>query len=219
MGGLPIVLVFAVARVARLALRAGRIAADGLVYVRRAAADGLRGGQGGRTHGARPAGARGTLRNACGMTRRHTRHLRECKRTTASWRTALCSPSSERATRSHRHTVCQRRGNRHLLPYRQRCLRARRVAPLGRREAQGTRPRACEDTRASTSSLPQLSEQSERSERREFCGRPGDRASQGSLREAQTAPVKRRGGLAGAFAEARRKPNAMTSQAPLPKRA
>ena len=58
-------------------------------------------------------------------------------------------------------------------------------APLGRRGAEGLRPRA---QRASTSDLPRLFERSERSERSELCGRPQDRAPQGSRREADDRP-------------------------------
>ena len=154
-------------------------------------------------HGARPAGTRDTLREC-----------KACKRPVRS--------SGTRPTRSFRVAGkwnparrLQPGGNRHPLE-RQRCLRARCVVPLGRREAQGTRPRACEDTRASTSSLPQLSERRERSERSEFCGRPGARASQGSLREAQTAPVARRSGLAGAFARRAGARRRADPHAPLP---
>ena len=64
-------------------------------------------------------------------------------------------------------------------PVQRRRVRAGGGACLRRREAQGSWPRA---QRASSSDLPQLSERSERSERSEFCGRPRDRASQGSRR-------------------------------------
>ncbi len=50
----------------------------------------------------------------------------------------------------------------------QRCVRAGRAAPLERREAQGSWPRA---QRASSTDSSQLSERSERSERSEFCDR------------------------------------------------
>ena len=69
-------------------------------------------------------------------------------------------------------------------------------APLKRRAAQGMRPRA---QRASLTDSPRLLERSA-SARSEFCGGPQDRATQGSHRAAVTAPVKRRGLGAPAFA-------------------
>ena len=68
---------------------------------------------------------------------------------------------------------------REPTPFRQRRVRARPGVRERRREAQGMWPRA---QRASSSDLPRLFERSERSERSEFCGRPRDRASQGSRR-------------------------------------
>jgi hypothetical protein len=177
-----------------------------------------------RTHGARPAGRRSTLRERMAYDRPA---LISTGSDGGSDRHIVASGSkparrSRRAGKLNPPRRLQPGRNRHPLN-RQRCLRARRGAPLGRREAQGSRPRACEDTRASTSSLPQLFERSERSERSEFCGRPGDRASEGSRSEAKTAPVKRRGGLAGTFAkragdkqpwQARSRPPAQSVKAP-----
>ena len=83
------------------------------------------------------------------------------------------------------------------LPVQQRRVRAGCGAPLKRREAQGSWPRA---QRASSSDSAPLFERSERSERSEFGDGPRDRASQGSRSEAQTASVKRCGLPGRAFA-------------------
>ncbi len=61
-------------------------------------------------------------------------------------------------------------------------------APLGRRVAQGLRPRA---QRALLTDSSQLSERSAQSARSEFCDGPHERATQGSRSAAKTAPVKR----------------------------
>jgi hypothetical protein len=60
-------------------------------------------------------------------------------------------------------------------------------APLRRRGAQGSGPRA---QRASMTDSPRLFERSERSERSEFGGGPRGRAPQGSHRAAVTAAAK-----------------------------
>ncbi len=70
-------------------------------------------------------------------------------------------------------------------------------APLKRRVAQGLRPRA---QRASSTDSSHLSERRERSEQSELCGGPQDRATQGSLRKAQTASVTHCGLSAHGFA-------------------
>jgi hypothetical protein len=84
-------------------------------------------------------------------------------------------------------------------PCQQRRVRAGRGAPLRRRGAQGSWPRA---QRASITDSSQLFERSERSEHSEFCDGPGDRAPQGSRCAAPTASAKRRGLPARAFARA-----------------
>ncbi len=61
-------------------------------------------------------------------------------------------------------------------------------APLGRRVAQGLRPRA---QRASLTDSSRLFERRARSAQSEFCDGPHDRATQGSHRAVVTAPVKR----------------------------
>ncbi len=70
-------------------------------------------------------------------------------------------------------------------------------APLKRRVAQGLRPRA---QRASWTDSSRLLERRERSEQSEFRDGPQDRATQGGLRTAQTASVKRCGLSACSFA-------------------
>ncbi len=69
-----------------------------------------------------------------------------------------------------------------------RCIGPCAGAPLGRRVAQGLRPRA---QRASFTDSSQLSERSAQSARSEFCDGPQERATQGSRSAAKTAPVKR----------------------------
>ena len=108
------------------------------------------------------------------------------------------------APRRHRSRLCraapaalQRKCLHRAPPPQQRRVRTGRAAPLERREAQVSRPRA---KRASWTDSSQLSERSERSERSEFCDGPRDRASQGSRRAATTAPVKRSDQSGRAFA-------------------
>jgi hypothetical protein len=84
----------------------------------------------------------------------------------------------------------------------QRRVRAGCGAPLRRRGAQGSWPRA---QRALPSDSSRLSERSERIERSEFCDGPRDRAPQGSRSAAPTASVKRRGLPARGFARADRR--------------
>jgi hypothetical protein len=84
----------------------------------------------------------------------------------------------------------------------QRCVRAGCGAPLRRRGAQGSWPRA---QRASTTDSSRLFERNERSECSEFCDGPRDRAPQGSRCAAPTASAKRRGLPARAFARADRR--------------
>ena len=81
----------------------------------------------------------------------------------------------------------------------QRRVRAGRGAPLRRRGAQGSWPRA---QRASITDSSRLFERNERSECSEFCDGPRDRAPQGSRCAAPTASAKRRGLPARAFARA-----------------
>ena len=87
------------------------------------------------------------------------------------------------------------------LPFQQRRVRAGCGAPLRRRGAQGSWPRA---QRASRTDSSRLFERSERSERSEFGDGPRDRAPQGSRCAAPTASVKRRGLPACGFARADR---------------
>jgi hypothetical protein len=84
----------------------------------------------------------------------------------------------------------------------QRRVRAGCGAPVRRRGAQGSWPRA---QRASTSDSSRLFERRERSERSELSDGPRDRAPQGSRRKAATASAKRRGLPARAFARADRR--------------
>ena len=72
-------------------------------------------------------------------------------------------------------------------------------APVRRRGAQGSWPRA---QRASTTDSSRLFERRERSERSELSDGPRDRAPQGSRSAAETASAKRRGLPARAFARA-----------------
>jgi hypothetical protein len=88
-----------------------------------------------------------------------------------------------------------------LQPWLQRRVRAGRGAPLRRRGAQGSWPRA---QRASTTDSSRLFERRERSERSELSDGPRDRAPQGSRSAAETASAKRRGLPACAFARADR---------------
>ena len=81
----------------------------------------------------------------------------------------------------------------------QRRVRAGCGAPVRRRGAQGSWPRA---QRASTTDSSRLFERRERSERSELSDGPRDRAPQGSRRAAATASAKRRGLPARAFARA-----------------
>jgi hypothetical protein len=81
----------------------------------------------------------------------------------------------------------------------QRRVRAGRGAPLRRRGAQGSWPRA---QRASITDSSRLFERNERSECSEFCDGPRDRAPQGSRCKAATASAKRPGLPARAFARA-----------------
>jgi hypothetical protein len=82
-------------------------------------------------------------------------------------------------------------------PFPQSGVRAGRSAPVERREAQGSWPRA---QRASSSDSSRLFERSERSERSEFGDGPRDRAPQGSRCAAPTVSAKRCGLPAPAFA-------------------
>jgi len=75
-------------------------------------------------------------------------------------------------------------------------------APVRRRGAQGSWPRA---QRASTTDSSRLFERRERSERSELSDGPRDRAPQGSRSAAETASAKRRGLPARAFARADRR--------------
>jgi len=84
----------------------------------------------------------------------------------------------------------------------QRRVRAGCGAPVRRRGAQGSWPRA---QRASTTDSSRLFERRERSERSELSDGPRDRAPQGSRRAAPTASAKRRGLPARAFARADRR--------------
>jgi len=77
-----------------------------------------------------------------------------------------------------------------LQPWLQRRVRAGCGAPLRRRGAQGSWPRA---QRASTTDSSRLFERRERSERSELSDGPRDRAPQGSRSAAETASAKRRG--------------------------
>ena len=79
----------------------------------------------------------------------------------------------------------------------QRRVRAGCGAPVRRRGAQGSWPRA---QRASTTDSSRLFERRERSERSELSDGPRDRAPQGSRCAAPTASAKRRGLPARAFA-------------------
>ena len=83
----------------------------------------------------------------------------------------------------------------------QRRVRAGCGAPVRRRGAQGSWPRA---QRASTTDSSRLFERRERSERSELSDGPRDRAPQGSRRAAPTASAKRRCLPARAFARADR---------------
>ena len=86
-----------------------------------------------------------------------------------------------------------------LQPWPQRRVWAGCGAPVRRRGAQGSWPRA---QRASTTDSSRLFERRERSERSELSDGPRDRAPQGSRSAAQTASAKRRGLPARAFARA-----------------
>jgi hypothetical protein len=88
-----------------------------------------------------------------------------------------------------------------LQPWLQRRVRAGCGAPVRRRGAQGSWPRA---RRASLSDSSRLFERSERGERSELSDGPRDRAPQGSRSAAETASAKRRGLPARAFARADR---------------
>ena len=90
----------------------------------------------------------------------------------------------------------------------QRRVRAGCGAPVRRRGAQGSWPRA---QRASRTDSSRLFERRERSERSELSDGPRDRAPQGSRRKAATASAKRRGLPARAFAR-ERAPEACRSQ-------
>ena len=79
----------------------------------------------------------------------------------------------------------------------QRCVRAGRSAPLGRRAAEGSRPRA---QRESWTDSSQLFERSERSERSEFCDGAAILSSGGQSAYPPTAPAKRCGLPGRAFA-------------------
>jgi len=81
----------------------------------------------------------------------------------------------------------------------QRRVRAGCGAPVRRRGAQGSWPRA---QRASMTDSSRLSERRERSERSELSDGPRDRAPQGSRSAAETASAKRRGLPVRAFARA-----------------
>ena len=88
------------------------------------------------------------------------------------------------------------------LRWLQRRVRAGCGAPVRRRGAQGSWPRA---QRASTTDSSRLFERRERSERSELSDGPRDRAPQGSRSFAATASAKRRGLPARAFARADRR--------------
>ena len=92
----------------------------------------------------------------------------------------------------------------------QRRVRAGCGAPLRRRGAQGSWPRA---QRASTTDSSRLFERRERSERSELSDGPRDRAPQGSRSAAATAEAKRRGLPARAFARADRRTDSNRSKA------
>jgi len=90
----------------------------------------------------------------------------------------------------------------------QRCVRAGCGAPVRRRGAQGSWPRA---QRASKTDSSRLFERRERSERSELSDGPRDRAPQGSRRAAPTASAKCRGLPARAFARADRRTHSSRS--------
>ena len=79
----------------------------------------------------------------------------------------------------------------------QRRVRAGRSAPLGRRAAEHSRPRA---QRESSTDSSQLSERSERSSRSEFCDGAASVSSAGKSAYPPTAPAKRCGLPGRAFA-------------------
>ena len=109
-------------------------------------------------------------------------------------RPLLCAPRRHR-DRPHRVPPAAKQERRHSNggaptgPPQSR-VRSGCGAPLKRRVAQGLRPRA---QRASSTDSSRLFERRERSEQSEFRDGPHDRATQGSLRTAQTASVKRCG--------------------------
>ena len=112
--------------------------------------------------------------------------------------TVACDRNATDCREAHRLSFLRARAPCWL----QRRVRAGCGAPVRRRGAQGSWPRA---QRASLTDSSPLSECSERSERSEFGDGPRDRAPQGSRRAAPTASPKRRSLPARAFARAERR--------------
>ena len=138
---------------------------------------------------------------------RSLRSLRSNRRRQVRQRSALRAPTPVlRSSSPHKSppagTACREvnpwwHAPHDQLPTRPRCLGAGCGAPLRRRGAQGSWPRA---QRVRDLTCRRLFERSERSERSEFGDGPRDRAPEGSRPAGPTAEAKRRSPPTGALA-------------------